>query len=135
MRALLDRWLALRAIRPTRLSTDEIAEQFDLAQALTFHFDRALYDELQSHRRACLEKLRDSTLSEAMPRVFSGSKYNIMSPIRVARRAMWYQIELTPDIMFTVSPELVGRVLPSNYTKRLKDLIKRQQKLLAKEIP
>ena len=132
---LISRWRELRNLRSTRMSIDQITEQFELAQALTHHFDRALYDQLQVHRRRCLRHLRDATLAEAMPQVFAGTRYNVMSPAKLTRRVAWYQIELTPDITFTVSDQLVGRVLPASDTKRLKDLIKTQVKRLTKEIP
>jgi hypothetical protein len=48
------------------------------------------------------------------------------------RHPAWHEIELTPDISFTLSTELVGHILPAYYTRALKRMIKLQIAILDK---
>ena len=119
-------WLTLKQAKPT-LGT--IVEQFHLAQRITAELHPHLYRELQDHRSRCLTILRKSP---SLPRRKNlGSKYNILAPSKDHHIPKWHDIELTPDISFTLSTELVGSILPSKYTKHLRSLIRLQIQLMA----
>lgn len=121
---LKPRWLELGKIPSSKLTYSQVEEQFHLAQALTYHLDRTLYDNLVAHRAKCLELLR------ANSDLRLGTKYSIVSSNKPRKHLSWREVELTPDITFTLSSELVGKVIPSNYAKQLKKMIQLQGRLL-----
>ena len=125
MKELYLHWLALKLADP---SIDTVVEQFHLAQAITAHRYPDLYKELQDHRIRCLAILRKN---ESVPKKrFLGIKYNIVTASS-RRLPRWWDIELTPDITFTLSTELVGKILPRHYTVALKKMIRLQVQLIA----
>lgn len=123
------RWLELGKIPSSRLTYSQIEEQFNLAQALTALLSPELYDNLNAHRAKCLELMRNSKIKVTQPTKWSTTGYAIMRAKR-KRHLSWREIELTPDITFTVSNELIGHIIPVNYTKALKKMIQLQGKLL-----
>lgn len=118
------RWLELGKIPSSRLTYHQLEEQFHLAQTLTAHLDRTLYDNLNAHRAKCLELLREGK------EIKGGTKYNIVTSRKPRKHLSWREVELTPDITFTMSDELVGNILPANYVKSLKRMIQLQGRLL-----
>lgn len=129
---LKTRWLELARLPSSRLSKAQVEEQFNLAQTLTYYLDRTLYDNLNAHRAECLRILRESQLKVPDP---SKTKlrmdvYNVLTLRKPRKHISWRDVELTPDITWTISDELVGRVIPINYTRHLKKLIQAQGKLL-----
>jgi hypothetical protein len=118
------RWLELGKIPSSKLTYTQVEEQFHLAQALTALLDRVLYDNLTAHRAKCLELIRE----EQDPK--GGTKYNIVSASKPRRHISWREVELTPDITFTMSDELVGKIIPHSYVKVLKRMIQIQGRLL-----
>jgi hypothetical protein len=125
MKELYIRWLALKQAEPT---LDTIAEQFYLAQRITHELHPHLYRELQDHRARCLALLRKDPAVPA--KRFLGTKYNVVVPAKNARIPKWHDIELTPDISFTLSTELVGHILPASYARVLKRMIQLQVRIL-----
>ena len=126
MEDLIKRWLELDKIPSSKLTLDQVEEQFNLAQALTSMLDRTLYDNLIAHRAECLKLLRNA------PRDLDrGTKYNQLVSTKPRKHLSWREIELTPDITFTMSNELVGKIIPARHAKVLKKMIQLQGRLLA----
>lgn len=126
---LKSRWLELGRRPSSKLSQAEVEEQWNLAQALTSLLDPILYANLNAHRAECLKLLRDSQVRVTKPTKMSLATYDIMHA-RKTRHLSWREIELTPDITFTVSDELLGKIIPNNYAKSLKKMIQLQSRLL-----
>jgi hypothetical protein len=126
------RWLELASKPSSRLTYTEVEEQFNLAQALTSLLDPILYENLNAHRAECLKLLRESRLKVPRPELthLNLGEYNALTLRKHRKHKSWRDVELTPDITWTVSDELVGKVIPANYTKALRKMIQLQGKLL-----
>jgi hypothetical protein len=122
---LIERWLTLKTIPSSKLTTIQLEEQFYLAQAITAKLDPRLYTEMNDLRAKCLDLLRKSQS------VKRGTKYSMMTPPRNLRHPSWTEIELTPDITFTPTEELVGTIIPAKFARALKQMIQLQARILS----
>lgn len=129
---LKQRWLELGKVPSSRLTMCEVEEQFHLAQALTAILDPTLYANLNAHRAECLKLLRDSQLKVPEPGKtrLRMDIYDVLTLRKPRKVISWRDVELTPDITWSLSDELVGKVIPINYTRALKKMIQLQGKLL-----
>ena len=105
---------------------EHIYENYNLAQALTYHLDPTLYDSLQRIRQEIFDTIRDQTLLKSQS---AWSRSQILPTSEEVVKS-WQDVLLTPEFHLVIDPNAIGHQLAFDKIKTLRYLLSKQKRLL-----